>query len=187
MTATRERITDATVGLIEAEGFEAVTIAAVARAAGVTRQTVYSTFGDRERLVSEVVAGVAIEALAGIRAGLDPEGPAAVYLADLVVGGRREVRARPVLAALLRPREGNPLFDEGAMTRAWPVALELLRPLFEHRPELRPAGPGDPLVELVLRVGLSVVLFDSPATQADDGLRALLVRWFGDGLPGDAH
>ncbi|CAB4910219.1 unannotated protein [freshwater metagenome] len=183
MSGARERVVAATTGLIESDGFEAITIAAVARGAGVTRQTVYSLFGDRERLVSEVVVGVAVEALAGIRAALRPDGPAAVYLADLIVGARREVRARPVLAALLRPREGNPLFDEGAMDRAWPVALGLLEPLFEHRPGLRPTGPTDPLVELVLRTGLSVVLFDSPATRDDDDARHLLAEWFRDALP----
>lgn len=182
MSSARERIGDAALALIEADGFEAITIAAVARAAGVTRQTVYSTFGDREGLVSQVVIGVAFEALGEIRGSLRPEGPPAVYLADLVVGARREVRARPVLAALLRPREGNPLFDDGAMARAWPVALELLGPLFQHHPRLRPADGTDPLVELVLRLGLSVVLFDSPATREDGDLRRLLVGWFEDGL-----
>lgn len=183
MSGARERIVAATLELIRAGGFEGLTIASVARAAGVTRQTVYSAFGDRERLVSEVVAGVALEALAGIRAELRPEGPPAAFLADLTVGARREVRARPVLAALLAPRPGNPLFDDGALDRARPVALELLRPMFEHHPDLEPAGPTDPVVELVVRIGISMLLFDSPATRRDEDLRALLVGWFEGALP----
>lgn len=183
MTRARDRIAVATAALIEAEGFESITIAAVARAAGVSRQTVYAAFKDRESLVSEVVAGVALEAMVEVVAVLRPGGPAEVYLADFAVGARREIRARPVLAALLRPREGNPLFDDGALDRAWPIAQELLRPLFDHHPHLRPEDRSDPFLELVIRIGISAILFDGSATAADADLRRSLLRWFRDALP----
>ncbi|MBM4481622.1 TetR family transcriptional regulator [Rhodococcus hoagii] len=53
---SRKKILDATLGLIGSAGFEGVNIAAVAAAAGVTRQTVYSIFGTREDLVSHAIA-----------------------------------------------------------------------------------------------------------------------------------
>lgn len=44
MMRSKPKILDATLGLIAESGFEDVTIAAVARAGGVTRQTVHSIF-----------------------------------------------------------------------------------------------------------------------------------------------
>ncbi|WP_435530336.1 TetR/AcrR family transcriptional regulator [Prescottella equi] len=67
---SRKKILDATLGLIGSAGFEGVDIAAVAAAAGVTRQTVYSIFGTREDLVSQAIAGLAVEVLGDVDARL---------------------------------------------------------------------------------------------------------------------
>ena len=53
---SRGKIIDATLDLIRTSGFAGITIAAVAEAAGVSRQTVYSIFGTREDLVSQSIA-----------------------------------------------------------------------------------------------------------------------------------
>ncbi|NKS53845.1 TetR family transcriptional regulator [Rhodococcus hoagii] len=67
---SRKKILDATLGLIGSAGLEGVDIAAVAAAAGITRQTVYSIFGTREDLVSHAIAGLAVEMLGNIDARL---------------------------------------------------------------------------------------------------------------------
>lgn len=67
---SRKKILDATLALIGSAGFEGVDIAAVAAAEGVTRQTVYPIFGTREDLVSQAIAGLAVEVLGDIRARL---------------------------------------------------------------------------------------------------------------------
>jgi AcrR family transcriptional regulator len=51
---TRDRILDAALALFMEQGYDDTTIAQVAAAAGVAVQTVYFTFGNKTRLLSEV-------------------------------------------------------------------------------------------------------------------------------------
>ncbi|MCZ4655974.1 TetR/AcrR family transcriptional regulator [Dietzia kunjamensis] len=53
---SRDSILDATRAVVGRAGFGGVTIAAVAKQAEVSRQTVYSIFGSREDLVSQAVS-----------------------------------------------------------------------------------------------------------------------------------
>ncbi|PTR31949.1 TetR family transcriptional regulator [Rhodococcus sp. OK519] len=166
---------DATVGLIGRAGFEGVNIAAVAAAAGVTRQTVYSIFGTREDLVSQAVAGLLVDVLGDIRARLSTAHSPVAYVVELVVAGRAAIRDVPVLGALLHAGDGNPLFDPGMIARAKPIARELLSPILEYEPAL--GDRLDDIVEIALRLGMSVVIFDDDAVHADDDLRRFLTRW----------
>ncbi|MCL2536639.1 MAG: hypothetical protein FWE39_20965, partial [Nocardiaceae bacterium] len=45
----------------------------------------------------------------------------------------------------------------------------------EREPELKPRL--DDIVEIALRLGLSVVVFDDEAVHTDDDLRRFLTRW----------
>lgn len=177
---SRKKILDATLGLIGSAGFEGVNIAAVAAAAGVTRQTVYSIFGTREDLVSQAIVGLAVEVLGDIRARLAATQSAVEYVVELVVAGRAAVRDTPVLRALLRAGDGNPLFDPGMISRAKPVARELLSPLVEREPRL--ADCADDITEITLHLALSVVFFDDETLHADDELRRFLTRWLAPAL-----
>ncbi|CAM3031280.1 TetR/AcrR family transcriptional regulator [Prescottella defluvii] len=176
---------DATVGLIGGAGFEGVNIAAVAAAAGVTRQTVYSIFGTREDLVSQAVAGLLVDVLGDIRARLATAQSPVEYVVELVVAGRAAIRDVPVLAALLHAGDGNPLFDPGMIARAKPIARELLSPILEYEPAL--ADRLDDIVEIALRLGMSVVIFDDDAVHADDDLRRFLTRWLAPAMTPDPH
>jgi AcrR family transcriptional regulator len=177
-----QRILDATVAMIESSGFGAVNVAAVAKAAGVSRQTVYSIFVTREELVSQAMIMVMLEILQDIRArtgdGLeDPE-----YVVELLVAGRGALQGHPVLTRLLVPAADSPVFDVDVISRAIPVVRDLL-----HGPdEQRPALARDDVAEMVTRMALSVVLFPSPAIQADDALRGFLRRWLVPLLPVDS-
>lgn len=177
---SRKKILDATLDLIGSAGFEGVNIAAVAAAAGVTRQTVYSIFGSREDLVSQAIAGVVVEVLGDIRARLAATHSPVEYVVELVVTGRAVIRDVPVLGALLRVGDGNPLFDPGMISRAKPIAHELLSPLVEREPRL--ADRLDDIVEITLHLALSVVFFDDEALHADDELRRFLTRWLAPAL-----
>ncbi|MGW6374435.1 TetR/AcrR family transcriptional regulator [Rhodococcus sp. NPDC055112] len=172
---SRKKVLDATLGLIESDGFGGVTIAAVALAAGVTRQTVYSIFGSREELVSQAVGGLAIQVLGDIRARLESVDSPFEYVLELIVAGRAAVRDHPVLTTLLEADGDNPLFDSGMIARARPIARELLSPLADREPDLRPGL--DEIVEIALRLGISVILFDDDTVHSDDDLRAFLTRW----------
>jgi AcrR family transcriptional regulator len=172
---SRQKILQSTLALIEREGFGAVTMARVAVAAGVSRQTVYSIFGSREDLVSQVVVGVATDLMSGIQSRLAPiEGPAE-YVTELMIAARATFREHPVFGELLRPDDGNPVFDKEMMARAKPVSLQLLRSLADRHPEL--TGRMEDIAEMATRIGLSILLFDSDAVHTDDELRAFLGRW----------
>jgi len=181
---SRKKILDATLGLIGSAGFAGVNIAAVAAAAGVTRQTVYSIFGTREDLVSQAVAGLLAQVLGDIRARVDTASSPVEYIVELVVAGRAAIRDVPVLGALLHAGQGNPLFDPGMIARAKPVAHELLSPIVELEPALE--SRLDDIVEIALRLGMSVVIFDDEAVHTDDDLRRFLTRWLRPALTGSA-
>lgn len=180
---SRDAIIRATLELMNARGFSGVTISAVADAAGVTRQTVYNTFGSREELVSQAMLSVAIGVVRDIEAQLADIDSAAAYLAEMMVVGRRETRRHPVMAALLRVEPGNPIFDEGMMERARPVAAHLLAPLRAREPTLADAETFDAVLELATRLGISVMFFDSDLMRTDEDLRRMARRWLDPMFP----
>lgn len=175
---SRQTIIRATLALIEAEGFGAVNVSAVAKAAGVTRQTVYSIFGTKEDLVSQAVISVANDVLEEIRARVEPIRDPSAYVAEVAVLARAALRRDRVLSALLEGTAGNPVFDAGMMSRAQPVGQAVLAPLRERSSALAAdeAAFRD-VVELVTRLGLSVLLFESEGLASDDDLRRFFRRW----------
>ncbi|CAM5278750.1 hypothetical protein GCM10010329_78530 [Streptomyces spiroverticillatus] len=52
---TRQRILDAAMTLFAEHGYEATTIASIAREAGVAAQTVYFAFGNKQRLLTDLI------------------------------------------------------------------------------------------------------------------------------------
>jgi AcrR family transcriptional regulator len=177
---SQKRILDATKDLIERSGFEAVNIAAVATAAGVTRQTVYTNFGSREELVSQALAGITLDVLGSVAEDLAATSTPYDYLAELIVAGRRALRGDPIMSTLLRAEPGNPILDPNMASRAIPFVHALLGPLVERYPAL--GTHLDDLVEISMRIGLSVVLFDSDAVQTDRELRRFLSLWLQPGI-----
>src|SRR5258706_7341146 len=59
----REQILGAAIELFLAEGYAATTMNRVATAAGVTKQTIYSHFNDKERLFAAIIERVTIKHL----------------------------------------------------------------------------------------------------------------------------
>jgi AcrR family transcriptional regulator len=173
----------ATLGLIESKGFSAITVSAVAAASGVSRQTVYTNFGDREELVSQAVIAAMTDMLHAISAATAGVDTACGYVVELIVTARRELRRQPALLALLRAERNNPLFDEGMIDRAVAVARTQLTPLITLAPALADPDEFDSMVEWVTRMGMSTAVFDSERIRSDDQLRALLTRWLAPLIP----
>ena len=173
---SRHTILKATLELIERQGFAAVTITSAAAAAQVSRQTVYSIFGDREHLVSEAVALLALDTWSSLSDHLAATRTPLDYAVELIVAGRESVRREPVLRALLEPGPDNPVFDATMIDRARPIVGKMLEP------RLSGVEAFDDVVELVARLALSVVLFDSEAVRADADLRRMLRCWLGPAL-----
>lgn len=178
---SRAKIIDATLRVIADEGFRGVSIASVALAAGVSRQTVYSVFGTREDLVSQSMIALAADVFTDIRSSLVSIDDPTSYVVELIVAGRATVRAHPVLATLLTGDSHNPLNEADVIERAKPIVFEFLSPMATMHPDIEPMM-GD-IVQFVARLALSVVVYDDSAIQADDDLRRFLFRWLGPALP----
>ena len=109
----REQLLDAAKAIVDERGFHAVSIEAVARAAGITRPIVYSHFGDLDHLLEALVERESARALAGLAAILppaepEPGDPRRALLAALD-GYLRAVETDPMTWRLvLMPSEGAP-------------------------------------------------------------------------------
>ncbi|MDJ0394843.1 TetR/AcrR family transcriptional regulator [Rhodococcus sp. G-MC3] len=177
---SRRKIIDATSQLIEHGGFDAVNIAAVAETAGVSRQTIYSIFGTRNELVSQTVAEITLAVVKEIRARLDATDTPFEYLVELVVAGRAAVRTHPVMMALLQVGDANPLFDPDMMDRASSVTAALLQPLIDREPNLPDLKE---IATVIMRMGLSIILFEDEYVRSDDDIREYLTRWLLPAMP----
>lgn len=179
---SKQKIVDATLGLIADSGFEGVTIAAVARAAGVTRQTVYSIFTTREDMISEAMVSLVVDVLGGIRAKADQAESPTEFVVETIVAARNLIRQEPVLNSLLRSGNANPLFDADMMDRSTPVVRQFLDGYIERNPGFDSAM-FDGIEAILVRTGLSVILFDDASIRQDDGLRRYLRTWLVPVLP----
>lgn len=156
-------------------GFQGVSVAGVAEAAGVSRQTVYVHFGSREDLVSQAMIRIAQRLMQDIVAQIGTTPDAREYLVEMIVAARAQFRRQPVMAALLLAEQGNPLFEDDTLARVRPVALEFLQPVLERAPEL--SERLEDVAEMIARSAISVIMFDSAAVHTDEALRGFLQRW----------
>jgi AcrR family transcriptional regulator len=118
---TRRQIADAAAALFAAKGYDAVTVAEIARLAEVSEQTVYNFFPSKEQLVLDEDA-----AFHTFLVGLVRDRPAGTPLADAVrTGAHRfldDLRRRPKGAAAgTLPYLIN---TSAALRRAWLEALD---------------------------------------------------------------
>jgi AcrR family transcriptional regulator len=173
MTA-RDRILEAVEELIGTSGFKAVSIASAAAAAGVSRPTVYANFGTLEDLVSEAATVVSTRALGGIAEQIEEITDAGEYVVELIVAARAAFRDTPALAVMMFPESGNPVFEADMVDNALPIVEAFVAPLFDRAPQLRKRQSD--VEEVLLRTGLSVLMFTSDAIRADADLRGYLTR-----------
>jgi AcrR family transcriptional regulator len=119
---TRRQIADAAVALFAARGYDAVTVAEIARLADVSEQTVYNFFPSKEQLVLDEDAAFEARLVGMIRGR-----PAGSKIADAVQAGAHaflnEVGTRPKGP---KSRGGLPylITVSPALRRAWLAALE---------------------------------------------------------------
>lgn len=108
----RDQLLDAARALALESGFHAVTMAAVAEAAGVTRPLVYAQFGDLAGLTRALVERESRRALAGLTEALgsvDPHRSAADHAVAATRAVLAAVRSAPeTWRVLLDPPQGGP-------------------------------------------------------------------------------
>ena len=104
-----ERALDASLELLEENGFDGFTVADVSRRAGVSVGAIYARFGNKESLL-RAVHGRAMDGMSREYTALEAaDGPAARYLRDAVVDAVEIVAAifdrhRDLLAGVHAPR-----------------------------------------------------------------------------------
>ncbi len=161
--------------MIGETGFHGVTIAGVAKRAGVSRQTVYSIFGSREDLVSQTVTDRLTTLSGAFTDLLESVGSPLELLVEIVVQARRRILGDPLLRVLTLSGTANPIFDPGAAERARAYCVALLAPAARRFPEL--AGRIEFVADIGVHVGWSVLCLDDPDSRSDAELRDFLTEW----------
>lgn len=173
----RERLLDAAEGCLEQFGPQKTSMEDVARAAGMSRATVYRYFENRDALLLGVASRQAT-ALAG---------EATTYLAqfdnisDWLVEGLlftlRELPKRPVFASLVTSLDAsaasNLLLGSSGLIQ---IGVKVLHPMFGNAKEqglLREGVDIDMLIEWLLRVLWTYLNAPSQAATDEDGMRKL--------------
>lgn len=172
---SRDSILEATREVIGRAGFGGVTIAAVAKQANVSRQTIYSIFGSREELVSQAVTERLTMLTGAFEDLLENSDSPLELIVGIAVEGRNRILGDPLLRVLALGGGANPMFDPGAAARTHEYCMALLAPAAERFPEL--AGRLDLVADVGMHVGWSVLCLDSPDARSDDDLRAFLTTW----------
>lgn len=169
----RTQLLDAALDIALAEGFHAVTVDGVARAAGVTRPVVYGLFADRTQILAALLDRAVHAALAALGPVL-PDVPASGDRVDphaLLVTGLTTyltaVRDDPrTWQVILLPPEGAPAELAELITTGRRLVLRQLRALMQWGLQAR-GGPGDLDVDLFAR---------SVQALAEDAARLLLAQ-----------
>ena len=172
---SRDPILEATRTVIGRAGFAGVTIAAVAKEARVSRQTVYSIFGTREELISQAVSEQFATLTGAFTDAIETAESPADVIVEIAVVGRQYVRRDPVLRALTLYGESNPMFDARAADRSRKFAASLMAPALERFPAA--SDQLDFIADICAHVGWSVLWMDSPEDRSDEELRGFLNSW----------
>ncbi len=180
VAAAEQRLLEATARCIARAGIPATTVAAIASEAGVSRQTVYRYFRDRDQVVLRAIRAAA----EGIRAKLEREIRALTDPADMIVQallfGLAELRSDPVLRALFDPAGLDASVTSRLTTRP---GIEWARNVLAVA--IDAAGwseaDADAALELVLRMTLSLIVSPAPERSPEE-LRAFLYRHLVPGL-----
>jgi AcrR family transcriptional regulator len=201
---TRAKIVETAARLLNEEGAAALTIRAVAQAAGLQAPAIYRFFEDKDALLDAVaehvfttyVAGKTLteagaDPVAALRAGWDAHigfGLANAALFGLLVSPGRVSPAAEAGLAVLRARVHR-VAEAGRLRVPERRAVELVHAagtgavltLLESPPEDRDLGLADTMYEAVTRLILTDAPADFPARPAklSDAERSLLAEWLG--------
>ncbi|MFG3526363.1 TetR/AcrR family transcriptional regulator [Streptomyces sp. NPDC047917] len=145
---TRQHLSDVATGLFLERGFDAVTIAEIARAADVSVNTVYNYFPTKEDLFLDRSQGIVDRLSRYVRGRDRGESAADAVLRELriqVEGVSPAVGLMEGYERFMRVIEGA----DGLKARLWHVQQEVLRHLEATLQEESGAEPGDPTPVLV--------------------------------------
>lgn len=170
--ATRDALLDVAADAVIGRGWAQTRMAEVARAAGVSRQTLYNEFGSKDGIAAALTLREAERFLAGTEAALDEahvDGPVAA-VAAAVGYALRAAGEKPLLKAVLTEDASGLL--PFLTTRGQPVLAaaraSIGRYFTAHWPAVAPAEL-DPVADTVVRLTLSYIVLppDDPDETAE--------------------
>ncbi len=173
--ATRHRLMDATAQLIVREGFEAVSMTAVAAQAGITRQTVYRYFPNARELVRATLMRGGHDLLEGQILVFQGEGEPAERLVEAVMDALRRVRHDSLLRTAWTSRDYpqamiRSIFDPAFIERGVEGLEPIARQLGWDEQDTREA------YELIARTVVSFLTVPPPDEMGDEEMRERLRR-----------
>lgn len=181
----RETLLDAAANLLADRGFHGLRMADVATAAGVSRQTVYNEFGNKDALVQAVALRLTAEFLADTAHRLD----SAEHLLDGIRAATRYILTHAaenrLIAAMLTGADAQDLLPF-VTTRGAPVltsATELVRQHIGARLPHLPAEVAALHAETAVRLTVSHLLLPSGGPdQAAEAITAVAAAMLGPHL-----
>ncbi|MET8040273.1 TetR/AcrR family transcriptional regulator [Micromonospora sp. NPDC005215] len=170
-------IVDAALRLLDAQ--PDASLDAIASAAGVTRQTVYSHFPSREHLLAAVVDRITDEAVAAMDAAEPDTGPAAEALIRVLQAGSGIAGRHPVLVQQIASVPMSPQADQ---ERHAPIADRISRVIRRGQAsgEFDKDLPAEWLAAVTIKIGHAageeVDAGRMPPVEAAGALRTILLR-----------
>ncbi len=174
----RDRMLDAAASCLERFGLAKTTIEDVARAADLSRATIYREFANRDGLLIAVAAREAERTASDAELFLQQFDDVGSWIVEGMLFCLREIPERPVLAQFLAPQElGAASRLMLTSDRMLSIGAEILRPMFEPaRREglLQQDLELEVVIEWVLRILMSYLAVPGPEARSEDDLRQLL-------------
>lgn len=172
----REQVLNAACQLVAAEGWGKLRLAAVARAAGVSRQTLYNEFGSKEAVGEAMIQRELEGFLLGIQQELDAHRGDLEAAAAAGVGFtlRQAVDNSLIKAVLLAARGGEDDLLAYLTTRAEPVFDTAMAMLDAYATDAWPevdAASRSLAVETIVRLTVSHIV--QPATSPEESARRI--------------
>lgn len=173
--ATRHRLMDACGAIIVRDGFEGVSMTAVAEEAGITRQTVYRYFPNAREVVRATLMRGGRELLEGQLLVFQEEGDPRDLLIEAVMAALRLIRQTDLLRTAWDSRDYPQGMLRATFDPAFTVrAVEGLKPLAErlgwNEQDTQEA------YEVIARTVMSFLTIPPPETLTEGQLRAMLYR-----------
>jgi AcrR family transcriptional regulator len=171
---TRERLIAGTLDSLRRNGKEGTTVAAIARASGLSRPTLYAHFGQLDDLIHEAIEQATLALADRISAEIGRTSSAASAIIEFIVLARREFRADPVTAMVIEISTAPTRQEGGTIS---PRMMRLARDLLGSSTTRHGTIDIDnDMVEAVVRTLLSVLTYTSENTDSAEDLRRYLNR-----------
>jgi AcrR family transcriptional regulator len=154
----RQRILRAAASSMGKFGVERTSISSIAREAGISRQTVYTYFANREEILREAVPSLAGELLQGVTERARDAGTAAEFIVELVAGGVEALLGSASIAPMIMLLDT----EDGRRQAMSDEILVMARVLL------------DLMAETTLRMTISLLTCPSERTSTPGGLRAYI-------------